>query len=191
MIQTIYNERIEYVDIAKAVAIFLVVLGHTVTSNSDAKIIIYSFHMPLFFILAGFFLNDNNFNYSGIAVFINTKIKRLLVPYLIWGVIWMRLGVKNFALLLYGSYSSIIEAGSLSSLWFIPVLFTASVIAYLANSLINSLLSNKYRLLGKTIIASLFFLLSFLIDAPRIGLPFGADIAIMASSFTLWGGGNL
>ena len=47
--------RIELIDIAKAITIFLVILGHT-TANTDTVMyrrVLYSFHMPLFFFLAG------------------------------------------------------------------------------------------------------------------------------------------
>ncbi|MGN0553258.1 MAG: acyltransferase family protein [Oscillospiraceae bacterium] len=50
------SDRIEWVDVAKGIAILLVVLGHTLSwSDANEKIyrdIIYSFHMPLFFILS-------------------------------------------------------------------------------------------------------------------------------------------
>ena len=45
--------RIASVDIAKAIAIFTVLMGHTVDSDTVYKTI-YSFHMPLFFLLSGF-----------------------------------------------------------------------------------------------------------------------------------------
>ena len=46
--------RIELIDIAKAITIFLVILGHT-TGNCDTPMyrrFLYAFHMPLFFVLA-------------------------------------------------------------------------------------------------------------------------------------------
>lgn len=46
------NGRIAWVDIAKGLGIFLVVLGHTYRKN-PVQNWIYSFHMPLFFILSG------------------------------------------------------------------------------------------------------------------------------------------
>ena len=50
--QQIVKKRIEWVDIAKAITIILVIVGHTVDGLSGA--IIYSFHMPLFFILSAY-----------------------------------------------------------------------------------------------------------------------------------------
>ncbi|MGN0950010.1 MAG: acyltransferase family protein [Mitsuokella sp.] len=46
--------RIEWVDIAKAVAIILVIIGHTVKFGSGTRNVIFSFHMPLFFLLSGY-----------------------------------------------------------------------------------------------------------------------------------------
>ena len=52
-------KRIEYLDIARGIGILLVVLGH----NDFAALspffhqVIYSFHIPLFFFLSGYFIN--------------------------------------------------------------------------------------------------------------------------------------
>lgn len=45
--------RIAYIDIAKTICIFLMVVGHW-TSNSILLMYIYSFHMPALFIISGF-----------------------------------------------------------------------------------------------------------------------------------------
>lgn len=49
------KNRIEYLDIAKAIAIFLVVVGHAALTFDKPywRIAIYSFHMPLFFVVSG------------------------------------------------------------------------------------------------------------------------------------------
>lgn len=51
------RKRIEYIDLAKAIAILLMVLGHCASLNDIPLIrsVIYSFHMPLFFIISGYF----------------------------------------------------------------------------------------------------------------------------------------
>ena len=50
------TERIAWIDIAKGIAILLVILGHTVDNatfgNAVIRGVIFSFHMPLFFILS-------------------------------------------------------------------------------------------------------------------------------------------
>ena len=58
------GKRIAYIDITKAFAIFTVVLGHVLqwTTAGDPYhcsapfIFIYSFHMPLFMLLSGYFI---------------------------------------------------------------------------------------------------------------------------------------
>ena len=46
--------RIAWVDVAKGIAILLVIIGHTVNFGSATRNFIFSFHMPLFFILSGY-----------------------------------------------------------------------------------------------------------------------------------------
>lgn len=55
--------RYSSLDIAKGLGIILVVLGHIIPENIWARSIIYSFHMPLFFLISGFFpaKNDEQF----------------------------------------------------------------------------------------------------------------------------------
>ena len=49
------------IDIAKGVGIILVVFGHDTLCPSIIRNVIFSFHMPLFFILSGYFYKDKNF----------------------------------------------------------------------------------------------------------------------------------
>lgn len=68
--------RLEYIDIAKGIAILLVIVGHTFTIWKIKVNWIFSFHMPLFFILSGFFFKENK----------KTEYKKLfsslIIPYL-------------------------------------------------------------------------------------------------------------
>ena len=49
----IKQDRVEWMDVLKGLAIVLVVLGHISYKCPHLKEFIYSFHMPLFFTLAG------------------------------------------------------------------------------------------------------------------------------------------
>lgn len=46
-------ERIAWIDMAKAIAILLMIVGHEINSGG-VRSFIFSFHMPLFFILSGY-----------------------------------------------------------------------------------------------------------------------------------------
>lgn len=50
-------QRIEWVDFAKGLVIILVVLGHSIPLSTDLSKFIFVFHMPFFFVIAGFLLN--------------------------------------------------------------------------------------------------------------------------------------
>lgn len=48
------NNRIQWVDVAKGMAILLMVVGHEINYMPYVYPLIFSFHMPLFFILSGY-----------------------------------------------------------------------------------------------------------------------------------------
>ena len=50
--------RLEWVDISKGIGILLVIIGHCVYIGGSIHNWIFSFHMPLFFILSGMFIKD-------------------------------------------------------------------------------------------------------------------------------------
>lgn len=78
------TRRIEWIDLARGVAIILVVLAHAPIPHT-LKSYIYSFHLPLFFILSGFLL------YGRMDMpaekFIVKRIKGLVLPYFIFSFI--------------------------------------------------------------------------------------------------------
>lgn len=53
MMKKIPSHREGYVDIAKAIGIICVILGHISTIPAELKTYIYAFHMPLFFLCYG------------------------------------------------------------------------------------------------------------------------------------------
>ncbi len=69
--------RIKEIDIAKGIGILLVVLGHLLSDVGGVlHDWIYSFHMPLFFILSGVVLPER--------IDVKKLTYKLLVPYLLW-----------------------------------------------------------------------------------------------------------
>ncbi len=72
--------RLPWIDWAKAVGIYLVVLGHMPVLYG--KIYIYMFHMPFFFIISGFLFKPRPFQDECIKSF-----KRLIVPYWIYNLV--------------------------------------------------------------------------------------------------------
>lgn len=85
---------VKWVNIAKGIAIFLVVYGHVIDGLADSGYtfasyevqhgIIYSFHMPLFFFLSGLFF-DNMLKRELLTV-IKSRALSLLYPYFYGGL---------------------------------------------------------------------------------------------------------
>lgn len=82
------KQHILYLDNLKGFATCLVVLGHCIqfsTPNFDSHIafrFIYSFHMPLFFMISGYV------SYKAIVEWESVVYKRLyqlILPYVLWG----------------------------------------------------------------------------------------------------------
>ena len=71
--------KIKELDTAKGLLIFLVVVGHA--GIEDTRII-YWFHMPIFFMISGFLMNQKKIDSSESTVYILGKLIKLLVPYL-------------------------------------------------------------------------------------------------------------
>lgn len=73
------GKRILWIDYAKSICIYLVLLGHAHASQPVTDFI-YTFHMPLFFFLSGcLFSFEKHPNFKEFAI---KRFKGLMVPYL-------------------------------------------------------------------------------------------------------------
>lgn len=72
------GQRINFIDYAKAIGIFLVVLAHT-PLKSEITDWIYVFHMPLFFFLSGYLFDIKRYpTFNGFMV---RRFHQLVIPY--------------------------------------------------------------------------------------------------------------
>ena len=191
------NQRDIFIDVLKALAIFLVVLGHAPLCHGFIKQFVYSFHMPLFFAIYGMtysidkhrerrFLNMN---------FLKNKVKRLLIPALIWAIgytlvndgIQGNFNIKHLILDCYGSQQAYSTANSLTSIWFLPVMFLSVCLTELMMSLYANIEDERKR--NTVIIMSIALLPVITIALPKIGIgyPGGANLVPIATSFILLG----
>ena len=67
--------RLTYIDIAKGFAMLCIIAGHfgIVTANR----FVYTFHVPLFFLISGYFLSTR----LDLKTFVEKKVRQLIVPY--------------------------------------------------------------------------------------------------------------
>ena len=102
------NGRIEWLDILRALAMYLVVIGHATDNNSPDyyKFYIYSFHMPLFFMISGasFYLQMKSKTWGFVTVAKN-KARGLLWPYLTLNFVAFWIWILNFKILSHSDSS--------------------------------------------------------------------------------------
>ena len=75
------GSRLTVLDSLRGFGILLVVLGHT-SRSAGLVSWIFSFHMPLFFIISGMLFHERQFLDS-----FKKKVARLLIPYLFFGIV--------------------------------------------------------------------------------------------------------
>jgi fucose 4-O-acetylase-like acetyltransferase len=186
-IPLILSKNIYFVNVAKTLAIFLVVLAH-LSIPYGFHSFINAFHMPLFFVITGYLINTEKTSFK---FFFIKKLKTLLIPYYVFVVLsfvfWYFLGRKygNDALSEYdlakyisGSFLAIPSKEYLGfnfPLWFLPSLFCAEIMLYW----IKRILKNYFSI----VIICLFGLGILLKEMNLFRLPLGIDVALFALLF--------
>lgn len=129
------EKRLLWIDIAKGLAITLMIIGHTVQYGAYSRNFIFSFHMPLFFILTGFTIKipEDKVQWKEM---IRKDVIRIVCPYLGMAFIASLLGYLNYnnttILQSFLDYGKSVFWGSgvahkshptVGALWFLIVLF--------------------------------------------------------------------
>ncbi len=125
------KDRIAWADYAKGIGIILVVVGHTLRGFEGTPIHvpgwqavdawIYAFHMPLFFFLAGLFLEPST--KAPLGAFVSGKMRRILWPYLVWSLLQEAFRNLGGADALSVSQLWTIAYKPVMQFWFLYVLF--------------------------------------------------------------------
>jgi probable poly-beta-1,6-N-acetyl-D-glucosamine export protein len=129
------NKQRQYnpaVDILRVIAILAVVLIHTTTRTLEVSIFdlqrmswslmlnqFSRFAVPLFFIISGFVLELNYSFHSGYFSYLKKRVRRLLIPYVIWSAIYYYFVYTNHTRSLF---SALLDGSSSYQLYFIPSL---------------------------------------------------------------------
>ena len=113
-------KRIEWIDLAKGMAIFLMVCGHT-SIPANLSNWIWSFHMPLFFIVSGMLFYPNR--YPSFSSFVTKRCRTLLLPWIVFTIVTVCYSPAESLRLLSGCHN-------LFALWFLPVIFLTELIGF-------------------------------------------------------------
>ena len=98
----VIQKRLIWADAAKGWLILLVIMGHCIAAtigNDAANVdywwcLIYSFHMPAFFAISGFFAYRAHVTkqYINIGKIISRRFQQLMVPFLLWSIVKNSIG---------------------------------------------------------------------------------------------------
>lgn len=69
------KKRLEYVDVARGIAMICIVLGHL--GNDAINRVVFTFHLPIFFFISGYFLSER----GTFKEFTEKKFRAYIVPY--------------------------------------------------------------------------------------------------------------
>jgi acyltransferase len=181
------KERLSWIDVAKGIGILLVIYGHALNAQS-LRYIIYSFHMPLFFLLSG--LVFRHIDHEKFTHFLKKDFANIILPYVFFAcatmIVWLFTMnpedrtqfqiLKQLAGIVFASGTG----GFLTynvALWFLPCLFVTKIFFWWITSLKKDIL-----IVASLIIASIVGF-SASIYYPKLYLPFGMEIALTAVVF--------
>lgn len=190
------NKRIEFIDIAKGIGILLVILGHILFEGDFIYKVIYAFHMPLFFIIAGYVYNYEKYNNFTTLDFLKKKFKNYIVPYfrmaliclIIFGVI-LNFKDNRISNTFYNQLITYIRGilyskcyletvPNCSPIWFLTCLFCMEVMFYFICKYVNK----------KYIPICICFIMGVILNKMNIiNLPWNVDISLFALPFMYFG----
>ena len=181
------NKREEWADIAKGIGIILVRIGHQTIFGIPLVLWIYSFHMPLFFFISGYFYKPKD----SFKEEIKHKAYSILIPYFSYECLKWFLGVIksiinnniNFNLKFFGGiFLSIPDTIFENPIWFFTCLFVANVLFGTLYRIIQRLENNKelYLFISSCIISLITYVLYCII---KVKLPWNLDIALIILPF--------
>lgn len=170
--------RVGWVDVARGFAITLVVVGHAAGGLIDAAgphrmvalrylfLAIYTFHMPLFFVISGMFVAQR-FE-KGAAVFLGGVARMIAYPYFLWSTMQFSLIFALGALVNHpaGAYWPTMLSlpwQSVSQFWFLHALLLINLLGFAAWRI-----GGPRALMVAALIAQLFVM--FVPTLPAIGL---------------------
>ena len=184
------TNRLSYIDLAKCLGIFLMVLCHGVVPR-NADDFIHAFHMPLFFLVSGWCFSVKRHPHFG--RFMKSRGYSLLLPYLFWSVViffgWqMFYAITNPANTLYLGdffYYTLYANASYSPFcavqWFLTCMFFTQMIGWIALKL------TKEKVLPTLLLAVGLGAMGWGCSFLPLRLPLSLDVAFGASFFFLTG----
>lgn len=172
------KKRVAWIDIAKGISIFFIVLGHIYT-RIELRWVIYSFHVPIFFFLSGVTAKEEKFSIQTIWNYMKT----ILIPYFVIALFSIFLfdifGVKVFYMLgrvpsnyvnlnqnatLIDSFAGMLYGNSKTGnmqwnlpLWFLPCFFAVKILGLSFEKVLEKKYINRILFIGLCVILGIAY----------------------------------
>lgn len=184
------SERKSYLDVAKLFAVLSVIYVHCSITYNPIRRTIGTFFMPVFFMIYGIASSKRPIRAAEeLRNFFLGKVKSLLVPYVLWALIYApAIDVTFCKGVLYGTNHSLGAARTNMVLWFLPCMFTA---VFLFQIYINILFIINWKM-GRVAYALVAMCICGAVSLwgnPYSPIFFGFDIAFSGCLFMIMGGG--
>ena len=181
------SSRETWIDYARGIAIILVVYRHAFEGIKDAGVnvqkylaiehanmMVFSFRMPLFFIVSGVFVMGS-FKKRGLKEYIIAKSRSILYPYFVWGIFQITIQILlskyiNSKLTFYSYLDLLYMPRAIDQFWYLYALFNVSVLYVL--------MYYKFRLKAgyNILIGGVLFFISVMAYQAKINLGFLGDV---------------
>ncbi|HSC52260.1 MAG TPA: acyltransferase [Phnomibacter sp.] len=179
--------RYKWVDYARGISILLVVYRHVFEglkrNGANAadysfletmNLFFFSFRMPLFFVIAGFFVQAG-FAKRGIGGYVKHRAATILYPFVLWGFVQITLqllfsGVTNSQRSAVDYLNLFIFPREIDQFWYLLALFNVSALYVIVTSTLK--LKNNQQLM----VGIFLYLLGMLVDYFGWSIGFAYDI---------------
>jgi fucose 4-O-acetylase-like acetyltransferase len=179
------SKRLVWVDVAKALAMVLVVVGHPVGPAAYTKYI-YWFHMPVFFLLSGYLFKPPD-GWSSLRSWLSKRSREILIPYCAYlvlvTIVWYCYGCRyldtsSVLKILWGVLIGGRAPGVYYTVfWFFTCLFATQVLF----AIINLLCKDNRLVIAVVAVAYLLaHVESWLMASHPPLVPWDLDVALMA-----------
>jgi fucose 4-O-acetylase-like acetyltransferase len=135
-------ERVEWVDSLKFIGMFYIYLGHLGNAAGQLFPFVFSFHVPLFFFVSGFFAEHGS--EKSIVEFACARFRQIMIPYYIYSVLsipvyWLSVPANSDPRVVLDLLQKMLlgvrnDTPYAPALWFLPCIFVTSVFFRIAHA---------------------------------------------------------
>lgn len=190
------KKRIEWIDVVRAVGMFLIIMGHTLETFTFSTVgkVIFAVHVPVFFVLSGYLFKEKPWKVAIKGNFLNLFLPYFATVIIMFVISWFHQIIPSWVnevdlssfikAALYGSGTQVPsvfdpsqQINAIGAIWFLLAMFVGNL-CY--NLLVKLTRGNDYILVVAVILCTYF---GFYLTRHGIYLPWSINAALASQSF--------